>query len=177
MAAARIRSCRWTRYSKMKCPLRAALSTAWRARPPGKCSGCAGGRGRSLQDYDRVPFHRIPGTALGTKTARGSDYGREPIQIPSASFREIRASNDRLALDILSPRHDEGDDSFRGNAGRAVARGKCMEIRFHSPLSGRKEALTRVIYEPWHFRYVGKQAAKEIYQSGQCLEEYAGGNS
>ena len=26
--------------------------------------------------------------------------------------------------------------------------------------------------EEWHFRYVGNDAAKEIYESGQCLEEY-----
>ena len=27
-------------------------------------------------------------------------------------------------------------------------------------------------YEPWHFRYVGKQAAQEITEAGLCLEEY-----
>jgi len=27
-------------------------------------------------------------------------------------------------------------------------------------------------YEPWHYRYVGKEAAKEIWQEGCCLEEY-----
>ena len=26
--------------------------------------------------------------------------------------------------------------------------------------------------EEWHLRYVGKDAAKEMYESGQCLEEY-----
>lgn len=32
--------------------------------------------------------------------------------------------------------------------------------------------ITGVIFEPWHFRYVGKNAAKEISESGLCLEEY-----
>lgn len=31
---------------------------------------------------------------------------------------------------------------------------------------------TGVIYEPWHFRYVGKEHAPEIMASGLCLEEY-----
>lgn len=31
---------------------------------------------------------------------------------------------------------------------------------------------TAVIYEPWHFRYVGKEYAKKIMDSGLCLEEY-----
>lgn len=34
--------------------------------------------------------------------------------------------------------------------------------------------ITGVMYEPWHWRYVGEKAAKEIKTSGQCLEEYLG---
>lgn len=37
-----------------------------------------------------------------------------------------------------------------------------------------KTDITGVMYEPWHWRYVGEKAAKEIAQSGQCLEEYLG---
>ena len=35
-----------------------------------------------------------------------------------------------------------------------------------------KTDITNVIYEPWHFRYVGKEHAQKIAQSGLCLEEY-----
>lgn len=35
-----------------------------------------------------------------------------------------------------------------------------------------KSDLTGVIYEPWHFRYVGVELAKELYDSGLCMEEY-----
>ncbi len=35
-----------------------------------------------------------------------------------------------------------------------------------------KEDVTGITYEPWHYRYVGKDAAKEIYDSGVTLEEY-----
>lgn len=35
-----------------------------------------------------------------------------------------------------------------------------------------KESITGYIYEPWHIRYVGKTAAKEIYEQGLALEEY-----
>ena len=34
--------------------------------------------------------------------------------------------------------------------------------------------ITGIIYEPWHFRYVGLEAAKEITESGLTLEEYVG---
>ena len=35
-----------------------------------------------------------------------------------------------------------------------------------------KEGITHIMYEPWHYRYVGVEAAKEIKESGMCLEEY-----
>ena len=37
-----------------------------------------------------------------------------------------------------------------------------------------KTDITGVINEPWHYRYVGEEAAKEIWESGVCLEEYLG---
>lgn len=37
-----------------------------------------------------------------------------------------------------------------------------------------KKHITGVIYEPWHFRYVGKETAAILYDSGLCFEEYLG---
>ena len=35
-----------------------------------------------------------------------------------------------------------------------------------------KTYITGIQNEPWHYRYVGKKAAQEIYENGYCLEEY-----
>lgn len=35
-----------------------------------------------------------------------------------------------------------------------------------------KTNITNTDYEPWHYRYVGKEAAADIYKQGICLEEY-----
>lgn len=35
-----------------------------------------------------------------------------------------------------------------------------------------KEKITGIAFEPWHFRYVGKQAAAEMHAENLCLEEY-----
>lgn len=35
-----------------------------------------------------------------------------------------------------------------------------------------KEEITDVIYEPWHFRYVGEEAARYIKENDLCLEEF-----
>lgn len=35
-----------------------------------------------------------------------------------------------------------------------------------------KVDITGISYEPWHYRYVGADVAKEIFEAGICLEEY-----
>lgn len=35
-----------------------------------------------------------------------------------------------------------------------------------------KEKITGYMYEPWHFRYIGKEQAQKVYESGLTLEEY-----
>ena len=35
-----------------------------------------------------------------------------------------------------------------------------------------KEAVTGTMYSPWNYRYVGKPFAKQLYESGQTMEEY-----
>ena len=42
------------------------------------------------------------------------------------------------------------------------------------PKDERSKELTGVVYEPWHYRYVGVDAAREIKSKGITLEEYAG---
>ena len=37
-----------------------------------------------------------------------------------------------------------------------------------------KEKITGYQYEPWHLRYLGKDTATKVYQSGKTLEEYVG---
>ena len=35
-----------------------------------------------------------------------------------------------------------------------------------------KSEFTGIIYEPWHYRYVGREAAQIIYEQNFCLEEF-----
>lgn len=37
---------------------------------------------------------------------------------------------------------------------------------------GNKTDITGISEEVWHYRYVGKEVTKEIYDKGICLEEY-----
>lgn len=50
----------------------------------------------------------------------------------------------------------------------------CLNYGFIRRYPEDKTHITGVINEPWHFRYVGHEAAKEIWESGMCLEEFLG---
>ena len=48
----------------------------------------------------------------------------------------------------------------------------CYRFGFILRYEKAKEAITGVEWEPWHFRFVGREAATEMHEKGMCLEEY-----
>ena len=48
----------------------------------------------------------------------------------------------------------------------------CQDYGFILRYPKDKEDITAIIYEPWHYRYVGPEHAKTIMDRGLCLEEY-----
>lgn len=48
----------------------------------------------------------------------------------------------------------------------------CQEYGFIVRYPDGKEEVTEIMYEPWHFRYVGKDAAVYIMENGITLEEF-----
>ena len=48
----------------------------------------------------------------------------------------------------------------------------CWEYGFILRYPPEKTDITRIIYEPWHFRYVGVEISMDMKDTGLCLEEY-----
>ncbi len=48
----------------------------------------------------------------------------------------------------------------------------CADFGFILRFPKSKSDITGIIFEPWHYRYVGRYHAQKIMQSGLCLEEY-----
>lgn len=63
-------------------------------------------------------------------------------------------------------------DDFRDTKGYRWLTEHAAEYGFIERYPSGKQDITNVIYEPWHFRYVGVENAKAIQESGLCLEEY-----
>ncbi|MCI9170973.1 MAG: M15 family metallopeptidase [Lawsonibacter sp.] len=74
-----------------------------------------------------------------------------------------------LALDInaaSSRAHFENTPAF------AWLKEHCAEYGFILRYDQGKEAVTGYRFEPWHYRYVGVEAAKACMEQGLCYEEY-----
>ena len=81
--------------------------------------------------------------------------------------------NAGLALDIMCEENQNmDDDSFENTEAFAWLDQHAHEYGFILRYPKGKQDITGIIYEPWHYRFVGLYYAKEIKESGLCLEEY-----
>ena len=77
-----------------------------------------------------------------------------------------------LAVDIVDADYLELDEGQEETATQQWLMIHCAEYGFILRYPTDKSATTGIGYEPWHYRYVGKEAASAITQSGLCLEEW-----
>ena len=57
---------------------------------------------------------------------------------------------------------------------KKVAGGERGKIWFYTEIPGREGSGHGYDYEPWHFRYVGRDIAADVTNKGLTLEEYFG---
>lgn len=87
---------------------------------------------------------------------------KQSVAVPGTSEHELG-----LALDIIADKSKStNEEVYKWLNENSYKYGFIM--RYPS----QKSKITGVEYEPWHYRYVGKEAAKEIYEKDICLEEY-----
>lgn len=77
-----------------------------------------------------------------------------------------------LALDILCSGNSNMDASQKEEPGNKWLRKNCYKYGFILRYPEDKSSITGVNFEPWHFRYVGKEAAKFIMKNNITLEEF-----
>lgn len=91
------------------------------------------------------------------------DYGAarakalQSVAVPGTSEHHLG-----LAVDIV------------GKAAQDWLAVHCWEYGFILRYTADKAAITGIIDEPWHFRYVGTEVSLDMKDSGLCLEEYLG---
>ena len=91
----------------------------------------------------------------------------QAVTVPGSSEHQIG-----LAIDIICDGYSSLDEGFANTtAGRWLAENSYKYgfiLRY--PLG--KENITSIEFEPWHFRYVGVDAATVMHENDICLEEF-----
>jgi D-alanyl-D-alanine carboxypeptidase len=77
-----------------------------------------------------------------------------------------------LAVDIVDVNNQNLDESQEKTATQKWLMQNSWKYGFILRYPADKSDVTGIIYEPWHYRYVGKDTAKEIFETDVCLEEY-----
>ncbi len=79
-----------------------------------------------------------------------------------------------LAVDLADITKGDAilEEPFKDTAAGKWLAENCTKFGFILRFEADKQDITGIIYEPWHFRYVGRYHATRMTELGLCLEEY-----
>jgi len=104
---------------------------------------------------------------MGYSDAEAEKLAGEIVAVPGTSEHQLG-----LALDIVDESYQTLDEKQEETAVQKWLMANCWKYGFILRYPTDKRDITGITYEPWHYRYVGKEAAADIYKAGICLEEY-----
>ena len=103
----------------------------------------------------------------GYSVDKAREEAKTVVAYPGTSEHQLG-----LALDLVDARHVKLDESQENTAAYKWLYEHCHEYGFIVRYPNGKTDITGIIYEPWHFRYVGVEAATYIMENNITLEEY-----
>lgn len=111
----------------------------------------------------KCAFYQSQGYDNETSQKKASQW----VSQPGTSEHQLGLSVDLVSYDyqLLDKKQEETKE-------QKWLMNHCVEYGFILRYPVSKRRYTHVNYEPWHYRYVGKDNALEIMDKGICLEEY-----
>lgn len=112
---------------------------------------------------------------VNAQLARGLSWNEaaaeagKAVAVPGTSEHQLG-----LAVDIVDVSNQVLDESQEDTPVQRWLMEHCWEYGFILRYPSDRSEVTGIIYEPWHYRYVGEEAAAEIHALDICLEEYLG---
>lgn len=97
------------------------------------------------------------------------ELAAKEVAVPGTSEHHLG-----LAVDIPCQSYPVLDDAQANTATQKWLMANCYKYGFILRYPKGKTDITGIIYEPWHYRYVGVEIATEITERGITLEEYLG---
>ena len=122
---------------------------------------------RQQELYDNKVY-RLQAQGLSEELARNEAV--KEVAYPGTSEHHLG-----LAVDLVAYRYQRLDEGQADTEENRWLQAHCQEFGFILRYPPGKSELTGVIYEPWHFRYVGMEAVRYMGEQGICLEEYWNG--
>lgn len=113
------------------------------------------------------------GQSMKERVKDGMDYWKayeettQNVALPGTSEHALG-----LALDLISNQYTELDERQEETAEAKWLAKNCHKYGFILRYPPQKTNITGIIYEPWHYRYVGEKHATKIMEQGITLEEY-----
>lgn len=102
-------------------------------------------------------------------------YSREEAEIEAAKRVAYPGTSEHelgLAVDIVDANYQNLTAQQETMPAQQWLIENCWRYGFILRYPNGKTDKTGIIYEPWHYRYVGKELAQELRGTGLCLEEY-----
>ena len=106
-------------------------------------------------------------TDRGYDTATAKEMAAAVVNPPGYSEH-----NCGLAADLNSPEHTGLDEGFENTTAFRWLCEHAVDYGFILRYPKGAEDKTEITYEPWHWRYVGRENAAKISASGLCFEDY-----
>ena len=123
---------------------------------------------RSVETQTRLHNNKIARLlAEGYTQDAALEEARRWVAVPGTSEHHTG-----MAVDIVATSYQKLTQQQEHTAEQKWLMEHCWEYGFILRDPTDKSAITGIGYEPWHYRYVGREAAMAMRDSGLCLEEY-----
>ena len=106
-----------------------------------------------------------------------SGMGEEEAKVEAAKAVAIPGTSEHqlgLAVDLVDANMQDLTSAQESTETQKWLMANSWRYGFIHRYPNGKTDITGIIYEPWHYRYVGKDAAQEIFNRDITLEEYLG---
>ena len=123
----------------------------------------------------RTQSHQEKNFARKVKYYLDLGYSQEAAEKEAATIIAVPGTSEHqlgLAFDIIDTRLWALEEEQEDLPAQKWLMEHCWEYGFILRYPKDKIEITGIIYEPWHYRYVGKELAKELHDLGVTLEEY-----
>ena len=121
------------------------------------------------QEYQELLFRRKVTyyTGKGYDEEEAAALAGQSVAAPGTSEHQLG-----LALDIIDNSNWNLNESQANTATQKWLMENSWKYGWILRYPDGKSEITGIIYEPWHYRYVGREVAAEIHELDVCLEEY-----